>query len=271
MRKRFLILSVLLFTVFLLSAEEASIYDVMSEFPEDKKEAFFNGETIDFGSPYGEDVPSLAFDGTKGKAKAEADEDNEDSFIMGIAAFVPYPESWESMSHDEKKLKIINTLLSVSSIEGITYRSHAAGEQQKELFSDAYTLTSAKKGKKAYDVEFSYAPVEYQYSIAAYLKDNIFGGNTYLVDYDITENEIFVTFTNYSKLKFLFYTAVEAEELDMCVDVLMTKGGLALFALATVVSEDTSIETPFVTVHLPSAFSKRIISLKNWFVEEINE
>ncbi len=257
------------FSISLLSAE-VSIHDIMSDFPEDRREAFFSGETIELGSPDGDDVSSIAFDGTKGKDKAVSDSKKSGSFTMGIAAFVPYPEEWEKLSHDERKLEIINTLLSISTLEGTTYISHAAGEQPKELFSESYTLTAAKKGKKASDAYFTYAPEEYSYEIAAYLKDNIFGGNTYVINYDIMSDEIFVTFTNCSKLKFLFYTAVEKEELNMSVDVLMTKEGLALFALATVGREETTIDTPFVSVHLPSAFTKRIVALKNWFTEEID-
>ncbi len=269
--KRFVfVLLILSLALSALSAEK-SIYDVISEFPEDRVDEMLASGIIDFGSPYGEDVPSIAFDGTKGKEKAEEDDEADGCFIMGVASFVPYPDDWADLNHDEKKLRIINTLLSISTIKGITYLSHTAGDEPRVLFSDAYTLTSANKGKKAYDVEFTSAPEEYEYSIAAYLKDNIFGGNVYLIDYDITEDEIFVTFTNKDKLKFLFFTAVEAEELNMCVDCLMTKEGMALFALATIYREDTSIDTPFVSVHLPSAFNKRIISLRNWFVKEIDK
>lgn len=269
--KRFTLVFVILTIALSLLSAEKSIYDVISEFPEERVDDLLSSEVIEMGSPYGDDVPSIAFDGTKGKEKAKEDDETDGCYIMGVSSFVPYPEDWASLSHDEKKLKIINTLLSVSSIKGITYISHAAGEEPRVLFSDAYTLTSAKKGKKAYDVTFTSAPKEYEYSIAAYLKDNIFGGNVYLIDYDIYEDEIFVTFTNKDKLKFLFFTAVEEEELNMCVDCLMTEEGIAVFALATVYKEETSIDTPFVSVHLPSAFTKRIVSLRNWFVEEIDK
>ncbi len=254
----------------LLSAEK-SIYSVITDFPEERRENLLRGETIEMGSPYGDDVPSISFDGTKGKAKAISDSSEDGAFTMGISAFIPYPESWKDLDHDERKLRIINTLLSISTIRGITYISHAAGEKPKVLFSDAYTLTSPVRGKKASDASFSYAPDEYTYEAYAYLKDNIFGGNTYVIDYDISRDEIFVTFTNYSKLDFLFYTAVDREELNMSVDVLMTEEGLALFALATVYRENTTIETPFVSVHLPSAFTKRIVSLRTWFTKEIEK
>ncbi len=263
----FLIFSVLLFS---LSAEE-SIYFVTSSFPSGVVDRIISGETVECYSVYDEDVASVAFDGTKGKAKAEADSEIDDALVSGIVAFVPYPDDWSGLSHDEKKLEIINTLLSISTIKGITYISYSAGEKPKTLFSDAYTLTAVKKGKKAYDVTFSYAPVTYSYDIAAYLKDNIFGGNTYTVNYDISENEIFMTITNVSKLKFLFFTAVEEGELDLCVDVLMTKEGIAIFGLATVRDADEYVETPVTDVHLPSAFTRRISSLKDWFIEEINK
>ncbi len=263
-------LIVLLVLCTFLSAED-SINDVISEFPEWGVSRFLSGETIEFYSVYDENVPLIAFDGTKGKEKAEEDMKLEDTLVSGISAFVPYPDSWNELSHDEKKLKIINTLLSISTIKGITYISDSAGDKPRTLFSDAYTLTSVKKGKKAYDVTFSYAPVTYSYDIAAYLKDNIFGGNTYTVNYDISENEIFMTITNVSKLKFLFFTAVEEGELDLCVDVLMTKEGIAIFGLATVRDADEYVETPVTDVHLPSAFTRRISSLKDWFIEEINK
>ena len=60
-------------------------------------------------------------------------------------------------------------------------------------------------------------------------------------------------------------------ELNMCVDVVMTEEGIALFALATVYGRDPVVKTPITEVDLPSAFMKRITSLKNWFFEEINK
>jgi hypothetical protein len=267
------IFSILLLSLIVIGAvyAESSITEVMDGYAEKYRDRVLNGETIELYSVYEEDASSVAFDGTKGKEKAEEDMKLDDTLVSGISAFVPYPDSWSELSHDDKKLKIINTLLSISTIKGITYISDSAGDKPRTLFSDAYTLTSVKKGKKAYDVTFSYAPVTYSYDIAAYLKDNIFGGNTYTVNYDISENEIFMTVTNVSKLKFLFFTAVEEGELDLCVDVLMTKEGIAIFGLATVRDADEYVETPVTDVHLPSAFTRRISSLKDWFIEEINK
>ena len=247
-----------------------SVLDRMSGFPSWAKEAVLNGETVEFYSVYDDYVPSIAFDNTKGKEKAILDSSKDNALVSGIATFVPYPEKWNSLTFEEKKLEIINTLLSISTIKGITYISYSAGEKPKVLFSDAYTLTSEKKGKKAYDVEFEYAPEKYEYEIAAYLKDNIFGGNNYKIKYDIKGNEIFMTITNLSKLKFLFYTAVKEEELNLCVDVLMTDEGIAIFGMATIMDAEEYIETPITDVHLPSAFTRRITSLKDWFIKEIN-
>ena len=79
-----------------------------------------------------------------------------------------------------------------------------------------------------------------------------------------------MTITNLSKLKFLFYTAVKEEELNLCVDVLMTDEGIAIFGMATIIDAEEYIETPITDVHLPSAFTRRITSLKDWFFREIN-
>ncbi len=269
MRKVFLLLSFLLIALSLHATE--SIYDVTASFDESVRDKILKGETVEYYSVYNDYVPSIAFDGTKAKEKAIEDSELDSTLVSGIATFVPYPESWSDLSYEEKKLEILNTLLSISTIKGITYISYSAGEQPKELFSDAYTLTSVKKGKKAYDVEFSYAPETYSYMLAAYLKDNIFGGNTYTIDYEINGDEIFMTITNVSKLKFLFFTAVKEGELDLSVDCLMTDEGIAIFGLATVRDAEEYVETPVTDVHLPSAFTRRITSLKDWFIEEINK
>lgn len=268
--KRVFFVALLVFIVPLFVFATNSVLDRMSDFPSWAKEDVLRGETVEFYSVYDDYVPSIAFDNTKGKEKAILDSSKDNALVSGIATFVPYPEKWNNLTFEEKKLEIINTLLSVSTIKGITYISYSAGEKPKVLFSDAYTLTSKTKGKKAYDVKFEYAPEKYEYEVAAYLKDNIFGGNTYTIDYDIDRDEIFVTITNVSKLKFLFYTAVNEGELNLCVDVLMTDEGIAIFGMATVMDAEEYIKTPITDVHLPSAFTRRITSLKDWFIKEIN-
>ena len=270
MSKKILLLGLLLcfcFSVF----SQSSINDVLSDFPENLIPSFFEGETIERYSVYGQDVASIAFDGTMGKSKALKDSEKDNVFSMGLSCFVPYPESWKDLSDDEKKLNIINTLLSVSTIKGITYISHSAGEKPKVLFSEAYTLLDKDSRKQAYDAKFTYAPDTYEYQIAAYLKDSVFGGNKYIIDYDIYESEIFMTITNYTDLKFLVFSVAKKEEVSMCVDVLMTKEGIALFALSSVADRDPVVKTPIVEVDLPSAFMRRITSLRDWFVIEINK
>ena len=252
-------------------AAEPSIYDIISEFPADRTEAFLKGDTIEYYSIDGHYVPGIAFDGTMGKSKVLKDYNEEDAFTLGLATFVEYPESWKDMDYSEKKLEIINTLLSVSTIKGITYLAHSTGYKPKVLFSDAYTLVDKDSKKEAYDVEFSYAPETYTYELAAYLKDSIFGGNKYIIKYDISESEIFMTITNYSDMSFLLFKAMSKGELNMCVDAVMTKEGIALFALATVYGREPEVKTPITTVDLPTAFMKRIASLKDWFIGEINK
>ena len=269
--KRSSIIVILASFVVSFAFAEPSVNDLISEMPQDKVEAFLNGETIEMYSLDGEYVPSIAMDGSMGKSKAKKDYEKDNAFTLGLCTFIEYPESWGNMSFEEKKLEIINTFLSISTIKGITYISHSSGEKPKVLFSDAYTLVDKDSKKEAYDVQFSYAPTSYKYQVAAYLKDSIFGGNKYLVNYDISESEIFMTITNYTDLKFMFYKAVSKGELNMCVDAVMTKEGIAVFALATVYDQESSIQTPFGSIHLPSAFMKRITSLKNWFIQEINK
>ena len=203
MKKAFLIISFISFCFFL--SAEPSIYDIISEFPPDRVEDLLSGQTIKYYSINGQYVPGIAYDYTMGKSKATKDYNESDAFTLGLASFIEYPESWKELEYDEKKLNIINTLLSVSTIEGITYKSYTAGDKPKVLFSEAYTLVDKDSKKEAYDVEFSYAPEEYSYEIAAYLKDSIFGGNKYLIKYDISESEISVSL---KKIDFLIVVEV---------------------------------------------------------------
>ncbi|MGN1188885.1 MAG: DUF6675 family protein [Candidatus Ornithospirochaeta sp.] len=271
MGKKLLVLCVLILVINLALFALPSINDVLSSFPEDLVSSFLEGETIERYSVYGQNVASIAFDGTMGKSKALKDSEKDNVFSMGLSCFVPYPESWEGLSDSEKKLNIINTLLSVSTIKGITYISYSAGEKPKVLFSEAYTLTDKDSNKEAYDAKFAYAPDTYKYQIAAYLKDSVFGGNKYIIDYDIYESEIFMTITNYTNLKLFFFNVAKKGEVSMCVDVLMTKEGLALFAISSVSDREAVVKTPIVEVDLPSAFMRRITSLRDWFVAEINK
>ena len=203
MKKVFLIISFISICFFL--SAEPSFYDIISEFPPDRVEDLLSGQTIKYYSINDQYVPGIAYDYTMGKSKATKDYNESDAFTLGLASFIEYPESWKELEYDEKKLNIINTLLSVSTIEGITYKSYTAGDKPKVLFSEAYTLVDKDSKKEAYDVEFSYAPEEYSYEIAAYLKDSIFGGNKYLIKYDISESEISVSL---KKIDFLIVVEV---------------------------------------------------------------
>ncbi|MBQ0070912.1 MAG: hypothetical protein KBS81_03515 [Spirochaetales bacterium] len=246
-----------------------SVKDIVSHFPEEKMEAFLGGELLKFYSTEGHDTSSPAFDGTMGREKAVADYNNSRTFTSALVNFVPYPESWKSLSFEEKKLQTINTLLKISALKGIEYISHSAGEKPKVLFENAYALMENKK-TKAEDPVFNYAPEEYSYTLNVYLKDNIFGGNNYVADYEIKGNEVFLTMTNTSDLKFLLFKAVSKEELDMCIDVVLTEEGIALYGMATVFDRPTNVKTPVTDVHLPTAFMRRITALRDWFVKEIN-
>lgn len=251
----------------LLSA--VSIRDITSRFPAGRLESYLTGEVIEMYSVHGDDLASIACDGTLALQKALEDCSDPDSFSQGLAVFVPYPESWGSLSSDEIRMKTMNMLTSISTIKGITYISYSAGDKPVVLFEDAYTLDSSGK-KKTADTIFKYAPDQYELSTKAYLKDNRFGGNTYSVDYRISGNEIFMKMTNLSALKLLLFKAVDAGELDMCMDVVLTDEGFALFGMATVYNRPTAVNAVVTTVDLPSAFMRRITALKDWFLQEVS-
>ena len=103
MRKVFFLLTFLLVSLSLSATR--SIYDVTSSFDESVRNRIIDGETVEYYSVYNDYVPSIAFDGTKAKEKAEKDSELDSTLVSGIATFVPYPESWSELSYEEKKLR----------------------------------------------------------------------------------------------------------------------------------------------------------------------
>ena len=69
--KRLSIIVILALFVVSFAFAEPSVNDLISEMPQDKVEAFLNGETIEMYSLDGEYVPSIAMDGSMGKSKAK--------------------------------------------------------------------------------------------------------------------------------------------------------------------------------------------------------
>ncbi len=194
--------------------------------------------------------------------------EEENSFTVGIVALAPYPAGWETMSDNQKAVALLNIMTAVSRQKGITYISRTAGYKPKTLIEESYCISDPGNTKSRIDdPSFSELPKSFvQYS---YQKDNRFGGNTFVLDYNCTDEEIFLKITNYTDMKFGIVNCVPAGKLSMYIDAHLAKEGVLVSCLATVYDREPTIKVLFYTVDIEESFRRRITGLKDWFVEEL--
>jgi len=242
---------------------------VMSGLTEEDIKDLLSLETLEAYTTYGDSTSELFPDGTIIKDLAQRTEKLEDSFSVALSAFVEYPAVLKAKSDSEKLLDIFNIAQSLSTIKGVTYLSHSSNYQPEVLFTDAYFVESAKGKKKVAD-PVSDTVIE-QITRYAWLKDNRFGGNTYQVDYYCYNNEVFIEISNINAMKYMGFKCINANSLHLYLDALLTEEGVVVSGLAVVYNQKPQVNVLVVTVDLPSAFLKRIDSLKNWMCVKISE
>lgn len=200
--------------------------------------------------------------------RAQEATQEENSFTVGIVALAPYPEKWNGMSEKEKMVALMNIITAVSRQKGITYISRTAGYKPKTLIEESYCISDPVDPKSRIDDPvFTELPSSFtQYS---YQKDNRFGGNTFVLDYNCTDTEVLLKITNHTKMKFGPVTCVEEGKLSMYIDAHLTREGVLVSCLATVYDRKPTIRVLFYTVDIEQSFTRRITGLKDWFVEEL--
>lgn len=91
----------------------------------------------------------------------------------------------------------------------------------------------------------------------------------YKVEYYAYGDEIFLEITNTKAMKYMGFSCVSANSLHMYVDAYMTEEGILVYGLAVVYNQKPTVNVLVTSVDLPTAFMKRITSLKNWFVSAV--
>lgn len=246
-----------------------SVNSLFSQLSDETIKRLLSSETLEAYTTYGNSTSALLPDRTIIKDLAQRTENLDGTFSVSLSTFVEYPDSLKSKSDDQKFLELFNMAQSISTIKGVTYLSHSSGYKPEVLFTDAYFVESEKSKKKVADSVFS-AVVE-RLTSYAWLKDNRFGGNTYKVDYYCYNNEIFLEISNVNAMKYMGFKVLEPSSLHLYLDALLTDEGVVISGLAVVYNQAPQVKVLFVTVDLPSAFLKRIDSLKNWMCEKITE
>lgn len=214
-------------------------------------------------------VSKLAPANSMALEKALDAEKEDNAFSVGVVSFVSYPEDWKDLSQEEKLLKVFNIMTSISTQEGITYISRLAGYKEKVLMEESYCVgTSGKKNSRIPDPVFTEVPK--QYSMNSYQKDNRFGGNKFKLDYQTSEDEVFLSISNTSAMKFMGITCVPKDKLNMFIDAYLTEEGIVIYSVATIYDKEPEIKLVVYTVDLQDSFMRRITGFKDWFIASVN-
>ena len=226
------------------------------------------GEEVQAYTTFGQDTDAILPDYTIIKDLARRTRDLDYAFSVSVSSFVEYPQSMKALTDSEKYLDVLNMAQSISTIKGITYLSHSSGYKPEVLFSDAYFVENEKSRKKiedpvCTDIEFE------QITRYAWIKDSRFGGNLYKVNYMCYRNEIFLEISNVNAMKYMGFKCLDADSLHLYLDATLADEGVIISGLSVIYNQEPQAKVLFVTVDLPSAFMKRICSLKDWFTEKI--
>lgn len=244
-----------------------SMRKALSEMTDAQIEVLLSGDYEEAGTIDGHKTSVLMPAGTIMKDLAQRTENLENAFSVALTSFIPYPGSFISLTEGEKYLAVFNMAQQFSTLKGIEYISYMAGDKPEVLFSEAYLVESAKSRKRIADPVSDTVPQTI--SRYAWMKDSRFGGNLYKVDYMCYGNEIFLEISNVNPMKYMGVKCLDSDSLHLYLDATLVEEGVVISALSVIYNQKPQVKALFVTVDLPSAFMKRICSLKDWFIEKI--
>lgn len=265
MKKVLVIVSLILLSCSLFALE--SLNDVV-KLNSDEYSVLLSGELLSQNTTDG-DISHIAPPSVSVKEKIDYVLGMKKGFGVAISSLLSYPEGWKEMSKEEQRLKLYNTLLSISTQKDLTYISHRAGDKEKTLFEDSAMLSSSNKKDRIEDPTVTVVPSYAEYY--AYQKDTSFGGNVYLLKYKVEEDEIFMEISNYSELKFMGIGLVAPGKVNMALDIIPTEEGIYVYAMASVKDKTPKINLVFYSVDLELSFYNRIVALRNWLNQELNK
>ena len=268
MRRIFIITALLMVCAVLCAAP--SLSDIFPSFSEQQMQSFKEGMVFEAVTSDGQKITSIAPRGCQGMNLAAKSDRLYDGFAVSSVKFIPYPEYFKNLSKSEKEVCLYNLLRSMSTMKGLEYISHMAGDKPTTLFKDSYMISNPDKtSSKIADPVSTSVPASF--NCYAYQKDNRFGGNVYSVKYTIKEGDFLMEISNYTPMKYMGFSCVDKGALHMYLEVIEAEEGFVLFTNAMVSGREPEVKVLFITVDLPSAFLRRTTALSDWFEKRINE
>ena len=132
---------VLFFSLFISSIFSNSVLSYFPYFSSEEQERLLSGEMLK-GTSVSDDIRAFIAKDSIITDTCERVLSYEKGFVVALDMLIPYPKEMEGMSQEEKLLFLYNNSLKVSTMKGIQYISHRAGDKLKVLFDDAYMLGS---------------------------------------------------------------------------------------------------------------------------------
>lgn len=257
-------LCVLLFSPLILFSY--SLEDALPLLSDGQLSSLKSGEVLS-GETLKGPIAHLAPEGSLALRKAKELESLEEGFSITNISFIPYPSNFISLTHEQRMLSVFNTMRSVSTQEGITYISFRRGNEPHLLIRDSWYLETPRSRRKLPDPVASELPQEDEGFV--YQRDTSFGGNVYRHKYSIEDREIFLDIDNLETMRVLsILPVVRPEQLNISMSAYFLDEGLLLHAAANIDREPV-VSFLGYTVHLPSAFNRRITALQEWFTVQL--
>lgn len=185
-----------------------------------------------------------------------------DTIAVVKLKYIPFQKkTQENTPEGNNIIDVLNTLCSFSTLTGLTYIS--AGKETP-LILDAYTIRDPSDNKsKVQDLFFSNLPEPF--TGYYYQKDNKFGGAVYSAEYSISESEICVELSNYSKMKPSVPFTIPSGNFSYNIDVMETENGYLVACLSRVIGLTPFAKNLLIICILPDSLSRRLDSLISWF------
>ena len=161
-------------------------------------------------------------------------------------------------------LDIYNTLLSISTMEGIDYYSQTR-KKYKTLYTSSHVITDKTIGKELPDPIIS--KLEKFKQIYIEQTDTTFGKNIYKTTYRTDGNTIWLEMTNETPMKYSFIRMVEKEDISINLLIKKTDKGIIFYGI-------TSAKTfSFLGIEKKNkeSFYNRMKALYTWFeIQTVN-
>ncbi|MBI9095412.1 MAG: hypothetical protein JEY71_11065 [Sphaerochaeta sp.] len=236
---------------------------------ESQYKALEKGSIIDVRSVNGEPLTQLFVQGSEAFSRAKLAQGMEDGFSIAAVSYIPYGSKLQALDASERQLAIFNKIRAISTQEGLTYISWRAGNKPKVLIEkSSYMEDERNLNTLLPDPIATTLPRTAQSYV--FQRDSSFGGNRYIHRYTNSDKEIFVAIKNISSMKvFGIFTAVPKESLSINMGTYLLDEGVLLTALISIEGRDPEVSILGYKVDLPSAFTRRITALQNWFVAQL--